>query len=92
MYGDMDVQLVRAIATIMNKGRDHTVDPTLFSLAHKLQQERLEEAARHQSYPSEPRVNPLHRLGGLLVTLGHKMQANGIDAPCEDAYANEVCA
>ncbi len=90
MYGNLDYQLMQEIARIAQQ-RGETMDPMLNSLAHKLQQERLEEAARHRANPPGQSASPLNRLGALLVTLGQKLQAT----PEENSYPsldNEACA
>ncbi|MCC6616618.1 MAG: hypothetical protein IT320_24305 [Anaerolineae bacterium] len=73
------------------------MDPTLFSLAHKLRAEMLAEAAQQREQRPEQRERLLHRLGGLLVTLGQKMQAKAVSAQQvydDGGYSsleNEIC-
>jgi hypothetical protein len=56
------------------------MDPTLNSLAHKLRAEMLADSAHHPVRESERSNNLVRRMGGLLVTLGQKMQASGSEA------------
>jgi hypothetical protein len=56
------------------------MDPTLNSLAYKLRAEMLADSAHHQARKSERGNNLVRRMGGLLVTLGQKMQASGSEA------------
>ena len=51
----------------------------LNSLAYKLLAEELAESDQHPERKPERSKNLRRRLGGLLVTLGQKMQANGLE-------------
>lgn len=74
------------------------MDPTIFSLAHKLRAEMLAEAAQQREPRPVGRKKRLHQLGSLLVMLGQKMQASALNA--QGAYDDhghpsldtEVCA
>jgi len=72
------------------------MDFTIFSLAHKLQaQMRAESAQQHQSQWSK---SLLRWCGGLLVTIGKKLQANEPETQTAfqcDGYSSldkEACA
>jgi hypothetical protein len=57
-----------------------TMDPYLNSLAFKRLEVPPEEAPQpHQAYQPSWDKNLRHQLGGLLVTIGQRMQANGLE-------------
>jgi hypothetical protein len=90
MYGNVDYQIMQAIAAFMSQWRGDNMDPTLNSLAYKLRHEMVAETAQWQTRQWERGKHLLHRLGALLVTLGQRMQA----APEADGYPcleNEAC-
>jgi len=93
MYGNVDYQMAMEIARMIEKWRERDMDPMLNSLAHKRQQEALEESARQEARTSTQRANPLHRLGNLLVTIGQRLQANRLEPQMADdsAYPTEAC-
>ena len=93
MYGNADYQMAMEIAKFIEKWRERDMDPMLNSLAHKLQQQALEEAARQEARTATKGQGPLHRLGNLLVTIGQRMQANRLEPQLADdsGYPNEAC-
>ncbi|MBZ0282181.1 MAG: hypothetical protein K8L97_15680 [Anaerolineae bacterium] len=64
------------------------MDPTLFSLAHKLQAEELERDA--QEHPSTWSKSLLRWGGGLLVAVGKKLQAN--EPETQTAFQCDGCS
>lgn len=63
------------------------MDPTLFSLAHKLQADELEREA--QAHPSTWGKSLLHWCGGLMVAVGNKLQA--IEPERQIAFQSDGC-
>ena len=56
------------------------MNPHLNSLAYKLLAEELAESDQHQEHKSEWSKNLRRHVGGLLVTLGQKIQSSEPDA------------
>ena len=74
------------------------MNPYMNSLAYKLLAEELAEADSHRERKSARGKNLRHQLGSVLVTVGEKMQAKGLETQTafEDSgyprLDEEVCA